>query len=110
MPDDFNALMEARFETCKKVLSAKSDEYSTATDKLHNFKVAAKMQTITPESALRGMWTKHLVSMLDIIRVIEYHGIIPTKELLNEKVTDVINYTVLLEALIEERRLQGAKK
>ena len=99
----FDKLVVARLGYCHQVLNAKASEYATS-DRLHNFKVAAALQDIEPETALLGMWAKHIVSIRDIIEKIEIHGEIPDAELLNEKITDVINYALLLQALIEERR------
>ncbi|NMC10240.1 MAG: hypothetical protein GYA39_04580 [Methanothrix sp.] len=90
-------------QICNSTLQIKAKEYGT-TDRLHNFKMAAAIQGVEPETALLGMWAKHLVSVIDIIHDIEQHGKLPTKELLSEKITDSINYLLLLEALIEERR------
>jgi hypothetical protein len=102
-PEKFELLVKDRMAKCAKVLDLKAGEYATS-DRLHNFKVAAALQDIEPETALLGMWAKHIVSVVDIIYGIEHRGEIPSKELLSEKITDVINYAHLLEALIEERR------
>lgn len=102
-PEDFGQLVDARIAVCNQTLGRKATEYATD-DRLHNFKVAAALQGIEPETALLGMWAKHIVSVVDIVNKIEREGIIPSKELLSEKITDVINYPLLLEALIEERR------
>lgn len=103
MPEQFEKVVEDRIAKCTQVLDLKAGEYATA-DRLHNFKVAAALQNIEPETALLGMWAKHIVSVVDIIYGIEHRGEIPSKELLSEKITDVINYAYFLEAMIEERR------
>ena len=100
---EFDKLVVARLGYCRQVLNAKASEYATS-DRLHNFKVAAALQDIEPETALLGMWAKHIVSIRDIIEDIEHRGKIPKSALLSEKITDVINYALLLEGLIEERR------
>ena len=102
--DVFNELVEKRLTICKVTLSRKKEEYSREEDRLHNFKVAASFEGVTPEMALRGMLTKHVVSLYDIVDDIEFLRKLPSKEMLNEKITDWINYALLLEALIEERR------
>ena len=78
----------------------KNLEYSRNDDKLWNFKRAAMVQGVTPEFALLGMMSKHLVSIIDICQ----DGELPAKELLAEKITDTVNYLILLEAIIEEQR------
>ena len=99
---DFERVVEERIAKCAQTLDLKAGEYATS-DRLHNFKVAGALQGCTPERALLGMWAKHIVSVVDIVRDIE-NGMLPTEHLIHEKLTDVINYAFLLEALIEERR------
>jgi hypothetical protein len=103
---DFEKLVDDRLGFCSRTLQIKAKEYATS-DRLHNFKVAASLQDIEPETAPLGMWAKHIVSIVDIINAIEHQGRLPDAKLLNEKLTDVINYSLLLEALIEERRLEA---
>ena len=101
--DIFNDLVIDRLESCKKTLAGKSKEYSRNDDKLHNFKRAGELLGTTPERALLGMMTKHLISVIDIVDDIEFVGEIPTEEKLSEKIGDSINYLLLLEGLIRER-------
>jgi len=104
--DAFEKMVEARLGFCARTLQLKAGEYATE-DRLHNFKVAAALQSIEPETALVGMWAKHLVSITDIVSNIEHKDTLPSPGLLGEKITDIINYALLLEALIEERRAQA---
>jgi len=101
--DQFEKLVGSRLGYCHRTLQLKAKEYATS-DRLHNFKVAAVLQDIEPETALFGMWAKHIVSIRDIVENIEHSNTIPSESLLNEKITDMINYAILLEALIEERK------
>ena len=100
----FNDCIDNRLNECKELLTVKSVEYRRNNDPYHNFNKVSKMRNKTPEEALSGMWAKHLCSILDIIDDIELHNKIPSKELLSEKISDNINYLLILEALIEERR------
>ena len=105
---EFRDLVNKRFEQCSTLmLGAKDKEYSRGGDKLYNFKRAALLQNITPEKALLGMWTKHLISIIDIINEIDEK--IPSQEMLNEKFNDNINYLFLVEGLIEERKNKDNK-
>ena len=99
---EFDYLLKVILDRTTKVLKSKSDEYSTDADKLHNFKRAGAMLQCTPEKALVGMWTKHIISILDIVNMIEQHKIYPSKQLLAEKCGDSINYIILLEVIIRE--------
>lgn len=96
---DFEALIDNRLKECRETLFAKGKEYSSDTDRLHNFKIAARIAGITPEKALFGMYLKHLVSVMDLIN---FPGD-ATPELIKEKIGDSINYHLLLEALLVER-------
>jgi len=100
---DFLKLVKERQAKCYALLVKKSGEYSRNNDKLHNFKMAARMEGKSPEEALRGMWMKHLVSIMDIIDDIEIRGGWPDAFVLAEKLDDNHNYLHLLEALIVER-------
>jgi hypothetical protein len=62
------------------------------------------LQDIEPETALVGMWAKHVVSLVDIVEKLEMYMVEPAVDLVEEKITDVINYMILLEALFAERR------
>jgi hypothetical protein len=98
----FNELLERRITLTREVLSAKGIEYSTAADKLHNFKRAAALDGETPEQALWGFLKKHLVSVMDMIDRTS-RGLPPSQEWIDEKIGDCINYFILLEGLMTER-------
>lgn len=114
-PEKFDRLLKEIQYRTTDVLASKSAEYASDSDKLHNFKRAGAMEQCTPEKALVGMWTKHIISVLDIVDRIEKEnqkiGLIYklnpvywlSKKHLEEKITDSINYLILLEALIKER-------
>lgn len=101
---DFDQILEARIASMRQTLTGKGDEYGSAFDRLHNFKVAAQLESApqTPEQALWGMLKKHLVSVIDIVDATG-RGDCPSQWLRNEKIGDAINYLVLLEALLIER-------
>jgi hypothetical protein len=99
---DFDAVVERRLELIKAILLKKRAEYAPeGGDRLHNFNRAAAMLQCSPESALIGMWTKHIVSLLDICDKVEHET--PSIELIEEKVGDAVNYLVLLEAMLKDR-------
>lgn len=101
--DNFKAVFAETMQQCESVLFAKSAEYSTAADKLHNFKVAAALAQCTPEKALAGMMIKHTVSVYDMINDLE-NGKEHDMERWSEKIIDNINYLILLKALLLERK------
>ena len=98
--EQFENVINNRIETCKSVLCSKAEEYATD-DRLHNFKMAGKLQKCTPVKALGGMMSKHTVSVYDLIDDYE-QGKAISKEMWAEKIGDSINYLLLLTALLEE--------
>ena len=98
--EQFEEVINNRIETCKSVLCSKAEEYATD-DRLHNFKVAGKLQKCTPVKALGGMMAKHTVSVYDLIEDYE-QGKAISKEMWDEKIGDSINYLLLLTALLED--------
>lgn len=108
--EDFDLLVKTRLSVCVETLSCKDKEYSSETDRLHNFVAAGRMKNETPIKALYGMMTKHLVSFQDIIERMETDPFyVPSKELIKEKFVDNINYFLLAEGLCEDRRTQLQK-
>lgn len=113
--EKFIKLLDKTIEDIRNVLNKKNAEYSSGKDKLHNFKRAAKMLQCSPEKALIGMLTKHIISILDIVDEIDFNcgehsNALPSFdkpmeyiEKVNEKITDALNYLILLKALIYER-------
>ena len=65
---------------------------------MHAFKVASAFEGITTKQALFGMLTKHLVSLSDMVRQDNNYPL----DVWNEKISDSINYLLLLKAIVEE--------
>jgi hypothetical protein len=108
--EDFLDVVDARFEHARNLMAVtKNVEYTRSEDKLHNFKVAASFTRTTPEKALLGMWSKHLVSVLDIIDDLD-SGKLPSLDLMAEKFSDTHNYLFLLEGLIVERMIKKERE
>ena len=99
--DRFTYVLESTLDKCIQTLGVKAGEYATE-DRLHNFKVAAKLQNCTPITALAGMMAKHTVSVYDLVQRQE-QGYTVSRELWDEKIGDSINYLLLLAALVQEK-------
>ena len=82
------------------MLQVKADEYATPDDRLHNFNWAAQLDNETPEQALWGMFKKHLCSVHDLVEWSKYYPEKITEKLIEEKIGDTINYSILLEAML----------
>lgn len=94
--EQFEKIVEEQIETCKGILLKKAGEYATGGDRLHNFKAAAGMMGCNPTEALAGMMAKHTISIYDMCRSGNSYPL----GLWNEKITDHINYLLLLKAAV----------
>lgn len=95
--NQFNAVMEEQLEYCKQLLTSKANEYKGEVNRFHTFEIAANMQGINKKQALAGMMAKHTVSIYDMCKCGNY-----SVEKWTEKITDNINYLLLLKAMIIE--------
>lgn len=102
--EDLKKIMEKQFERCMVVMLGKSIEYTEGSDdKLEHFRAAAALMGVTPEAALMGMMSKHLVSVADMCMDQRGSGAY-SMDRWDEKITDSINYLLLLRAIVEETR------
>lgn len=99
---EFQEVLNARLIKIKETLSSKAKEYATDMDKLHNFNVGARLSGQTRERVLWGFALKHYISFLDILDGLD-KGKLPSEAIVDEKVGDLINYLVLVEASIKDR-------
>lgn len=95
--EEFNSLVDEQVVLCLTVLEEKGDEYALDDDRLSHFKIAAKEENTTPKQALWGMASKHFASLSSMCKN-EQSDI--SRWL--EKITDSINYLLLLRAIVEE--------
>lgn len=102
-PHDFDAIVNRRMQLICSILMSKAREYASDSDRLHNFKVAARLDNETPEKALWGMLKKHLVSVRDMVHQLDNDSIVDIG-MWDEKLGDFINYLILLEGLVNERK------
>lgn len=99
---DFDQIVTDRCDKIKQTLSIKAKEYVRGDDRLHNFNRGAAIAGISREKVLKGFLLKHEISLLDILDDVD-KGYLPSEELINEKIGDIINYYILLEVSIRER-------
>tara|TARA_B100000902_G_C27182464_1_gene849661 strand:- start:345 stop:659 length:315 start_codon:yes stop_codon:yes gene_type:complete len=100
---DFNKLLESRFKKTRETYSRKMNEYATDLDVFQSFKegVGFSFQD-TPEGVAWNYASKHFESIKNIISKIPNE--IPSHELVDEKIGDAINYLIIIEGLIKERK------
>lgn len=94
----FDKAVEDQLSRCRDVLYQKADEYAPESDRLHNFRVAAALQGGPLRQALAGMMVKHTVSLYDMCGADNEFS----PALWLEKLTDNINYLLLLRVVLEE--------
>lgn len=99
----FNQHLQYMQSVTVDTLMQKAKEYATDGDRLHNFKVAAAVQGVTPMQALAGMMAKHTVSVYDMVGTGESYPL----SLWEEKIKDSINYLFLLWAMVQEESIEG---
>jgi hypothetical protein len=102
--EDFSRRVEKRIDLIRQTLLTKHKEYAKDDNVFRNFDEAAGGLSLHGSSAevLWSYMTKHLVSMKDIVA--DNKPVDPT--VVSEKIGDVINYLVLLEAMLNQ---QGEK-
>lgn len=100
--EQFDTLVKERCEKISFTLSVKAREYVRGDDRLHNFNRGAEISGITRERVLHGFMLKHFISYLDMLDDIDNNNI-PSDEIVNEKIGDIINYFILLEASLKDR-------
>ena len=120
--ETFNTIVHAQIDTCTNMLTGKGLEYApdaakekgpelaplgyekisatNTADRLAHFKKAAAIMGTTPKAALLDMFSKHIVSVSDMCTDNRDYPI----EKWDEKITDSINYLLILRAIVEEEQ------
>lgn len=100
---DFEVIVEQQLAIARDLLITKGQEYSLSGDRLEAFKKAAQLQGETTTQALCGMLAKHVVSVYDMAM----SGKEFPEARWTEKITDSINYLLLLKAAVLEEQNHG---
>lgn len=100
----FNEIITHQIKLCEDMLVKKNEEYSSDKDRLHQFKMAAELGNTTPANALAGMMIKHTISVYDMCYGTEKESY--SKAKWEEKITDHINYLLLLKAVVFEDMIE----
>ena len=99
---DFQRVLTQRLQKIEQTLGQKAKEYAAEGDKLHNFNVGARITGQIREKVLWGFALKHYISFMDILDDMEL-GKLPSEAMVDEKIGDLINYLVLVEASIKDK-------
>ena len=100
----FDEVVDEQLNNCKETLIIKGVEYRRYKNPMHNFDVGVQQSTTgeTREQIIWGMARKHWISIQDIREDI-LQGKLPSKEKLDEKYGDFINYLLLEKASIVDK-------
>ena len=102
----FNEIVEEQTEHIKSLLIKKGNEYSLEADRLSNFKHGAEITGWPCEKVLLGYQLKHITSYIDMIN----SGKKFSRELWQEKLTDMTNYNILLLGILEDGNMFTEEK
>jgi uncharacterized protein (UPF0297 family) len=107
--NEFREAYDKAVEHETEVLFSKSKLYAKNGDVFQNFRHAASLSQETPEKALMGMATKHVINVYTMVGYINSGDpkLLPDPKNFNESICDVRNYLILLEALYQERMSKG---
>lgn len=94
---EFYKIIDVFIDSVMKTLNSKNDEYTGDNDRLSNFRRAAGLSGTTMEQACFGMMAKHIVSVAELSQRENVD-----KDMWNEKLTDLINYCLLMWAIVNE--------
>ena len=105
----FDSILVDQIESIRRVLASKRAEYApTDDDRLHNFRKAAALTGQSLAGAAWGMAMKHIVSVADIVEQAD-KGKVASREMLDEKIGDAINYLILIKACLIEQANVGVQ-
>ena len=99
--EDFERACRQQVDRCMGVLMTKQKEYATDDDRLHNFHAGSGLTGRTSEQVCGGFLLKHIISIFDMIESGENYSL----DIWNEKITDAINYLLLLRAIVEDEKI-----
>jgi uridine kinase len=101
---EFNKVIEKRIDLIKLIMLSKGKEYSTDSDKFHNFKQSVGISFHTcPEKIAWEFATKHFQSIKDTLDSVDNGAVNFTDKYIEEKIGDAINYLILIEGMLKER-------
>lgn len=103
--EKYNEIIDEQIEKCKSMICSKRAEYADDKTPTDNFNRAGQLLKQKPSTGLAGVMAKHTISIYDMLMEHE-KGVDFSKEKWTEKITDNINYLLLLQVLLEEERMK----
>ena len=101
---EFKKLLQNRFRRIDCTFNAKQKEYANEIDVFENIKNGVRLSLFNtePEQVAWSYAAKHLESIMSILEKLPEEE--PSEELINEKIGDAINYLIIIEGLLKERK------
>lgn len=96
---EFENNVQETLRGVENLLLTKGREYSRNDNPIHNFERGCRITGEKPELILDGFLLKHYISYRDILDDIK-KGKYPEKEVVNEKLGDIITYFVIQKAIM----------
>jgi hypothetical protein len=96
---EFDAVATKQFDECAALLVSKGNDYSPTKDRLGSFRRASERLGLTMEQILWVYLDKHLQAISSFVA----RGRVES-EPIEGRISDVINYMVLLRAIIEDKK------
>lgn len=97
----FEKLCKELLDESQNTLFWKSHEYASDEDRLANFRQPSSMMGCSPAEICLMYQMKHISSIAKMAKE-SSKGILPTKELLQEKCKDMLNYTLIFYTIMSE--------
>jgi hypothetical protein len=96
----FDELVKEEIKYVESLLLSKGEEYSSSLDRFHNFNEGSFEVKLSREKYLECLFQKHITSIRDIINTWPTKK--ASKERVREKITDAINYLLILQVMLLE--------
>ena len=97
--NEFNKIINDQLEICKNTLTSKSNEYNQDIDeRLDCFKMGSNLSGLSMKKVLEGFMIKHTISIYQMLQENKEYDL----DKWTEKITDHINYLLILKAIIIE--------
>lgn len=98
----FEFEVEKTLEKLREIIIQKGREYRRNNNPFHNFEEGSKRSGLIREKVLDGFLLKHEISIADMTNDLE-KGIIPSREIVEEKFNDNLIYLLIKKVSILER-------
>lgn len=99
---DFELILSATVVSTEKLLVVKRGEYSSSDDVLANFKRGAALTGATPLQVAFIYASKHYDGIASFVRTSAEGNVRPSSEPIEGRFDDLINYCILMKALVKE--------